>query len=69
MASHEMFIDVPDTWLGKLVARYLTKSRNVEQRLYDHGQKELVYLKTQIERLGKPGVAPNAASSAQSAVR
>jgi hypothetical protein len=52
MASHEMFIDIPDTWLGKLVAQYLTKSRNVEKRLYEHGQKELVYFKTQIERLG-----------------
>jgi hypothetical protein len=48
-----MFIDIPDTWIGKLVARYLTKSRNVERRLYEHGQKELVYFKTQIERLGK----------------
>ena len=49
MASHEMFIDFPDTWLGKLIARYLTKSRNVERRLYEHGQRELVYFKTQIE--------------------
>ena len=53
MMSHDMFIDIPDTWVGKLVAQYLTKSRNVEKRLYEHGQKELVYFKTQIERLGK----------------
>jgi hypothetical protein len=66
MASHEMFIDFPDTWLGKLIARYLTKSRNVERRLYEHGQKELVYFKTQIERLGKPGVATNTTPNAQS---
>lgn len=57
MMSPEMFIDFPDTWLGKLIARYLTESRNVERRLYEHGQKELVYFKAQIERLGKqPGV-------------
>ena len=30
---------------------HFTKSRNVERRLYEHGQKELVYFKTQIERL------------------
>jgi hypothetical protein len=48
-----MFIDIPDTWLGKLIARYLTKSRNIEKRLYEHGQKELVYFKTQIERRRK----------------
>lgn len=53
MMSHDMFIDFPDTWLGKLVARYFTKSRNVEKRLYEHGQKELVYFKTEIERLGR----------------
>lgn len=53
MMSHEMFIDFPDTWIGKLIARYLATSRNVEKRLYEHGQKELVYFKSQIERLGK----------------
>jgi len=53
MMSHDMFIDFPDTWLGKLVARYFTKSRDVEKRLYEHGQKELIYFKTEIERLRK----------------
>jgi hypothetical protein len=49
--SHDMFVDIPDTWRGKLVARYLKKSRKLEKRIYEHGQKELVYLKNEVERL------------------
>lgn len=51
MMSHDMFVDFPDTWLGKLVAWYFEKIRDGEKRLYEHGQKELVYFKTQIESL------------------
>lgn len=51
MMSHEMFIDFPDTWLGKLVAWYFKRFRDGEKRLHEHGQKELVYFKTEIERL------------------
>jgi hypothetical protein len=51
MMSHDMFIDFPDSWLGKLVAWYFEKVRDGEKRLYEHGQKELVYFKTEIERL------------------
>lgn len=48
LMSHDMFIDFPETWLGKLVAwRFLRDGG--ENRLYAHGQKELVYFKTQIE--------------------
>lgn len=59
--SHDMFVDFPDTWLGKLVAWYF-KRVDGEKRLYEHGQKELMYFKTQIERFGREprphGVAP-----------
>jgi hypothetical protein len=51
MMSHDMFIDFPDSWFGKLVAWYFKKLRDGERRLYEHGQKELVYFKTEIERL------------------
>jgi hypothetical protein len=44
----------------------LTKSLNVERRIYEHGQKELVHFKTQIERIGEPGVAANTTPIVQS---
>lgn len=53
MMSHDMFIDFPDTWLGRIVASYFSNSRKVEKQLYEHGQKELVYFKTEIERLNR----------------
>ena len=63
MMSHEMFIDFPDTWLGKLVAWYFKKFRDGEKRLHEHGEKELVYFKTEIERLtgGRMSVSSSAA--------
>ena len=51
MMSHDMFVDFPDTWFGKLVAWYFKTLRDGERRLYEHGQRELVYFKTEIERL------------------
>jgi hypothetical protein len=50
--SHDMFIDFPDTWLGKLLAWYFKKIDG-ERKLYEHGQKELVYFKSQLERLAE----------------
>lgn len=50
LMSHDMFVDLPDTWGGRLLARYFKRHRG-EERLYEHGQKELVYFKTQLERL------------------
>lgn len=55
LMSHDMFVDFPETFLGKLAAWYF-KRIGGEDRLYEHGQKELVYFKTQIESLG--GVRP-----------
>lgn len=37
--------------LGELVAWYFTRIRDGEKKLYEHGQKELVFFKTWIERL------------------
>lgn len=51
MMSHDMFVDIPDTLLGKLVGWYFKKVRDGEKRLYEHGQKELMYFKTEIEQL------------------
>jgi hypothetical protein len=57
LMSHDMFIDFPDTLFGKLVAWYFNKYPDGENRLYEHGQKELIYFKTEIERLNS-GQAP-----------
>ncbi len=51
LLSHDMFVDFPETWIGRLVAWYF-KRIGGEDRLYEHGQKELVYFKTHIEHLG-----------------
>lgn len=47
--SHDMFMDFPDTLVGKIALWYFKKFRDGENALYQHGQKELVYFKTQIE--------------------
>jgi hypothetical protein len=49
VASHEMFIDFPDSWFGKLVGWYFTSVRDGAQRLREHGQKELAYFKGVVE--------------------
>lgn len=49
LMSHDMFIDFPETLFGKVMAWYFKKIGG-EKRLYDHGQKELVFFKTQLER-------------------
>ena len=51
LMSHDMFIEFPDTLFGKLAGWYFSKFRDGENQLYEHGQKELVYFKTEIERL------------------
>ena len=49
LASHDMFIDFPDTWIGKAVAWYFRNVRDGERLLREHGQKELVYFKKHVE--------------------
>ncbi|HXV39205.1 MAG TPA: hypothetical protein VD699_06520 [Nitrosopumilaceae archaeon] len=48
--SHDMFMDFPDTLFGKIVFWYFKKFLDGENALYQHGQKELIYFKTQIEK-------------------
>jgi hypothetical protein len=47
--SHDMYIDFPDTLVGRVAFWYFKRFRDGENALYQHGQKELVYFKTQIE--------------------
>ena len=48
--SHDYYMDFPDTLFGKLVVWYFKKRRNGEKAAYDHGFKELVYFKEQLEK-------------------
>lgn len=47
--SHEMYMDFPDTLLGKIALWYFKKFRDGENALYRHGQREMVYFKAAIE--------------------
>jgi hypothetical protein len=57
--SHEMYMDFPDTLLGKIALWYFKKFRDGENALYQHGQREMVYFKTQIEARKKTSVVAN----------
>lgn len=57
--SHEMYMDFPDTLLGKIALWYFKKFRDGENALYQHGQREMIYFKTQIEARKKTTVVAN----------
>lgn len=47
--SHDMYIDFPESLVGRIALWYFKKFRDGENALYEHGQKELAYFKSQIE--------------------
>lgn len=48
--SHNYYMDFPDTLIGKLVLWYFKNRRNGEKAAYDHGYKELIHFKEQLEK-------------------
>lgn len=47
--SHDVFVDIPDTLFGRVLAWYFKTIRKGEQAVYAHTFKELAYFKTQLE--------------------
>ncbi len=48
--SHDMFMDFPDTFFGRLVLLIFKNILHGEEALYKHGYRELAYFKEQLER-------------------
>jgi hypothetical protein len=50
--SHNVYMDFPDSWRGKLVLWFFEKRLNGRQALHDHAYRELVFFKENLE--GEP---------------
>lgn len=47
--SHNVYIDFPDSWWGRLVLWFFEKRLNGRQALHDHAYRELVFFKENLE--------------------
>ena len=47
--SHDVYMDFPDSWFGKLAFWYFRTIRKGEKAVFDHTQRELEYFKKSLE--------------------
>jgi hypothetical protein len=47
--SHNVYMDFPDSWWGRLVLWYFDNRLNGRQALHDHAYRELVFFKANLE--------------------
>jgi hypothetical protein len=48
-SSHNVYMDFPDSWWGRVMLWFFEKRKNGRQALHDHAYRELVFFKERLE--------------------